>query len=80
MQSVHNRPAPLLPDRNRQAELVAELRARIAEQAAALKDLRVERDRLLALVEQLAAERREPARRPWPGLRAWWRRLWAGEG
>ena len=65
------------PGGNRQAALVAELRARIAEQAAALEDLRVERDRLLALVEQLAAERRQ--RRPWPGLRAWWRRLIDGE-
>ena len=43
-----------------------------------MADLRAERDRLLALVEQLAAERRQAERRPWPGLKAWLRRLWEG--
>ena len=48
----------------------------IARLEADIADLRAERDRLLVLVERLAAERR----RPWPGLRRWWRRVWEGEG
>jgi chromosome segregation ATPase len=52
------------------------LRARVEGELAEVK---AERDRLLALVERLAAERR-PEHRPWPGLKAWWRRVWEGEG
>ncbi len=62
------------------AELVRELRAQIerldrelstdrTELQGRIDDLCAERDRLLALVEQLAAECRP--RRPWPGLRKW---------
>ena len=39
-----------------------------------------ERARLIELVERLTAERTSPERRPWPGLRLWWRRMWEGEG
>ncbi len=53
--------------------------ALLAEKDARIADLTAERNRLLAVVERLAAERR-PERRPWPGLRAWWRRLVEGEG
>ena len=72
--------------RERAAVLSAELAAlraeagqttlRLAERDARIADLTAERDRLLALVEQLAAERRR--RRPW--LRRWLRRVWEGEG
>jgi hypothetical protein len=53
----------------------AELRRELAEVKAALE---VERERVDGLLS-LLAERR-PERRPWPGLKAWWRRVWAGEG
>ena len=63
--------------------LVAELREQVAALRAELHREAtqglVERDRLLALLESALAERR-PARRPWPGLRRWWRRVWKGEG
>lgn len=58
------------------AEL-AEVRSEYREQVA---DLRAERDRLLALVERLTAERALPPQRPWPGARAAWRRFWTGDG
>ena len=77
--------AELVALRERAAILSAELAAlraeagqttlRLAERDARIADLTAERDRLLALVEQLAAERR-----PWPGLRRWLRRVWEGEG
>lgn len=37
-------------------------------------------DRLLVVIEQLTAPEQRPQRRPWPGLRVWWRRLIEGEG
>ena len=55
-------------------ELITELRARIEELQAALE---VERERVDRLMEALAAGR---PRRPWPGLKTWWRRVWEGEG
>ncbi len=63
------------------AVMEAELRDQVAALRAELHrettQALVERDRLLALLEQLAAERRQ--RRPWPGLRRWWRRVIEGE-
>ena len=64
---------------DRDRELV-ELRAEL-ERARALAE--TERDRLLTMIAELQrvlAEHRQPERRPWPGLRAWWRRLVEGEG
>ena len=72
------------------AELIAELRARIQSLERRLDEAQAERrlqqeaheaevDRLLTVVEQLSAERRAPERRPWPGLRRWWRRFVEGE-
>ena len=65
-------------------EQVARLEERVAAAESVKGELRRELDevkererRLLALVERLTAERR-PARRPWPGIRAWWR--WLIEG
>jgi uncharacterized coiled-coil protein SlyX len=60
-------------------ERVSQQDRTIARLETDVADLRAERDRLLALVEQLAAERREPERRPWPGVRRWWRRFVEGE-
>ena len=58
--------------------LAAELRQRLEELRRDLAEVKVERDRLLAMLDEALAERRE--RRPWPGLRAWWRRIIEGEG
>ncbi len=60
-----------------QAELIAELRVRIEDLRAALE---VERERVDRLMAALAERPRPPERRPWPGLKAWWRRVWEGEG
>ncbi len=60
-------------------ERADQLANRLADRDRELLEVKAERDRLLGLVEQLAAERR-PERRPWPGLKAWWRRVWEGEG
>ena len=67
--------------RRRIDELAAELQREREEHRAEASDLRAERDRLLGIFEALAAERRqpEPPRRPWPGLKAWIRRVWEGE-
>jgi chromosome segregation ATPase len=59
-------------------ERLAAVEAACADRDRELAEVKAERDRLLTLVEQLAAERRQ--RRPWPGLRAWWRRFVEGEG
>ena len=71
------------PERNAAAELT-ELRGRVEqlERLVSAKDahlvelqaaLAVERQR----VDRLLAER-QPARPPWPGLKAWWQRVWEG--
>ena len=88
-------PSALLAERDVQLARLEErlaaaavMEAELREQVAALRvELHreatqglVERDRLLALLESALAERRAPARRPWPGLKAWWRRVWEGEG
>jgi excisionase family DNA binding protein len=74
------------PDRapiQAESELVAELRASIQRLERELGDAKAREQRVLTMLsrmtEQLAAER-QPERRPWPGLKAWWRRVWAGEG
>ena len=59
-------------------DLIAELRARIETLERRLDEGHAERGRLLALLESALAERR-PEWRPWPGLRAWWRRVWEGD-
>jgi chromosome segregation ATPase len=68
-------------------EQVARLEERVVAAEAAKGELRRElgevkdrERRLLAMLDEALAERREPERRPWPGLKAWWRRVWAGEG
>ena len=71
-------------------ELLAEVRARLGVLGQELDDVRRDRDHWRALAEAerervdkllaALAERRQPARRPWPGLRAWWRRLIEGDG
>ncbi len=64
-------------------ERVASLERRLDEARAERRLLQeaheAEVDRLLGVIEQLAAERR-PERRPWPGLRAWLQRVWEGNG
>jgi excisionase family DNA binding protein len=65
-----------------EAELVAELRRAIQRLEQELRDAKEREQRLLTMLnratERLAAER-QPAPRPWPGLKAWWRRVWEGE-
>lgn len=68
-------------------ELKAELR-RMVDQARAdvererrraeeTERRQAEQDRRL---DDVLRELREERRRPWPGLRRWWRRVWEGEG
>ena len=60
-------------------ERVAQQDRIIGERDARIADALAERDRLLTMLDETLAERRQPERRPWPGLRAWWRRVWEGE-
>ncbi len=77
------------PERNPEAELrarVEHLERTLAAKDAHLADLRAELDaerrRVDRLIAALADPRVKPGdpARPWPGLRAWWRRVWEGEG
>ena len=79
------------PPRQDDSELIGELRTRIESLERRLDEAQAERRQrqeaheaeqaqLLALLETALVERRLPERRPWPGLRAWWRRLIEGEG
>ncbi len=45
---------------------------------APAEEVAAERARVDALITTLAE--RQPGRRPWPGLRAWLRNVWEGEG
>jgi hypothetical protein len=63
-------------------ERVEELRAELARERQAREESERRRgeddrrlDEVLRQIGELRAERR-----PWPGLRAWWRRLIEGEG
>ncbi len=63
-----------------ESELVAELRATIHRLERELGDAKAREQQVLTLLSQALAERRQPERRPWPGLRRWFRRVWEGEG
>lgn len=56
------------------ADVVEVLREHVARLEADVADLRAERDRHLAIIEELASRRR------WPGLVPWLRRVLYGEG
>ena len=66
----------------REVELLHE---RIQGLEADKAHLRADVDRLMGVVEQqqrLLTDQRPraaPVHRPWPGLRAWWRRVWEGD-
>ena len=60
------------------AELERERRAREEAEPRRIEDDR-RYDEVLRQIADLREDRR-PERRPWPGLRAWWRRVWEGEG
>jgi predicted HTH domain antitoxin len=75
-----------LEDRDREiAEIKAELRRQVEQLRADLDHERqraeeaerrqAERDRQVDEVLRQLSERR-----PWPGFKAWWRRVWEGEG
>ena len=59
---------------------LAVLRERLTVTEARIGELKgelaTERVRVDALITALAER---PARRPWPGLKAWWRRVWEGD-
>ena len=78
-QAVPEPGAHPVPDA-RDVEL-AVLRERLAVAEARIGELKgelaTERVRVDALIAALAER---PARRPWPGLKVWWRRMWEGEG
>ena len=78
-QAVTEPGAHLVPDA-RDVEL-AVLRERLTVTEARIGELKgelaTERVRVDALITALAER---PARRPWPGLKAWWRRVWEGDG
>jgi hypothetical protein len=65
-------------DLARWQERADQLGKRLADRDRELAEVKVERDRLLAMLDEALAAPRK--RRPWPGLKAWWRRVWAGQG
>src|SRR3712207_6082947 len=65
--------------RERDAELRADLeRERLWAEAAEARQAEQDR-RLDEVLRQFGELRAQPLRRPWPGLKSWWQRVWEGK-